>query len=69
MLLLFLVFVLLVATVCCLWRRAINSKKYAPGEIHAPLEIPPEKVEIPMQEHKHEENFYTAVPFKNSEPL
>ena len=46
----------------------INNKK-SPGEIHAPLEIPPEKVEIPMQERKHKENVYVTVPFKNNKPL
>ena len=47
MLLLLLVFVLLMATVCCIWSQVVNNKK-SPGEIHAPLEIPRAKVEIPM---------------------
>lgn len=56
-------------TVYCIWRRVVvRSKKSYDNEIHAAFEIPPEKVEIPMQERKHtEKNLYAPAPFKNSE--
>ena len=61
-LLLTLLFVVLVITVCCIWRRVVNIKK-SPGEI--PFDISMEEVETLMQEHTDN----STVPFKNSEPL
>ena len=65
-LLLTLLFVVLVITVCCIWRRVVNIKK-SPGEIHAPFDVSLEEVEILTQERKCKDN--STVPFKNSEPL